>query len=379
MEGGNLISEGGFGCVYHPALNCSGKESNNNLFVSKIQKYNKSAANEIRISNILKNINGYKNYFALIVNNCNIDVGKINKTNRNECNLLKKKSENKFILMKLHYIEGDIFINYLVNNKNNNENINNIINNYNHLLNSLNMLIEKKIVHFDIKNENILFNIKNKMPIIIDFGISINVNSFKYKSLKDFFYIYAPQYYVWPLEVHYLCYILNENNEPETNELYHIVNSFVDNIHVLKMFSPKFIENFKKICVYQLIKYNNISYKKRISLILDFWKTWDNYSLSIVYLKYIQYIFGSTFYENDFVVFFSKLLLKNIHPNPSKRYTIFDTIQKFNKFLNNINFSKLLMYTDIISIFSLNKNEKILKSNNIKKNLTKKIYSEYND
>ena len=37
------------------------------------------------------------------------------------------------------------------------------------------------------------------------------------------------------------------------------------------------------------------------------------------------------------------------------------------------------MYTDIISIFSLNKNEKILKSNNIKKNLTKKIYSEYND
>jgi hypothetical protein len=156
------------------------------------------------------------------------------------------------------------------------------------------------------------------MPIIIDFGISINVNSFKYKSLKDFFYIYAPQYYVWPLEVHYLCYILNENNEPETNELYHIVNSFVDNIHVLKMFSPKFIENFKKICVYQLIKYNNISYKKRISLILDFWKTWDNYSLSIVYLKYIQYIFGSTFYENDFVVFFSKLLLKNIHPIQAK-------------------------------------------------------------
>ena len=42
MKGGNLMSEGGFGCVYHNSINCNGKNTNDNRFVSKIQKYNKS-------------------------------------------------------------------------------------------------------------------------------------------------------------------------------------------------------------------------------------------------------------------------------------------------------------------------------------------------
>jgi serine/threonine protein kinase len=378
MKGGNLMSEGGFGCVYHPSINCNGKNTNDDRFVSKIQKYNKSALNEIKISNILKDINGYKNYFALIVSNCDIDIGKINKTDRNECKLLKKKSNSSFILMKLHYIKGDIFINYLVNNKNNNENINNIINNYNHLLKCLNLLIEKKIVHFDIKNENILFNIVMKTPIIIDFGISININSLKYKSIKEFFYVYAPEYYVWPLEVHYLCYLINENTEPQKNELIDMVNLYVDNNSGLKMFSKKFIENFKKISVYQLLKYNNINYNKRIDLLLSYWKTWDNYALSIVYLRYFQYIYNGKYYENDFIMFFSKLLLQNIHPNPKKRYSIYDTIQIFNKFLNNTDFSIILTYNDLIDTMSKNKNNDLFK-NNIPNFLTKKIYNSYNN
>ena len=41
----------------------------------KIQKYNKSARNEIKISEILKEVPGYKNFFALIIKNCSIDIG----------------------------------------------------------------------------------------------------------------------------------------------------------------------------------------------------------------------------------------------------------------------------------------------------------------
>ena len=278
-------------------------------FVSKIQKYNKSAVNEIKISNILKTVNGYKNYFAIIVKSCPIDVGNIKNSIRNECSLLKKKND-KFILMKLHYITGDLFINYLVHNKNNNENINNIINNYNHLLSAIDIMITKKVVHFDIKNENIMFNTIMKITIILDFGISIDINSFNYKSLKDFFYIYAPEYYIWPLEVHYLSYLLNENNEPTPIELLDLVNRYVDNNKTLKIFSSEFKEKFKKSCNNQLLKYNNIKYDERIKLILDFWKTWDNYSLSNVYLRYISYISGSTFTNNSFIVFFHKCCYK---------------------------------------------------------------------
>ena len=77
MNNKNLLSEGGFGCVYHPGFDCKGKLLETKEFVSKIQKYNKSAVNEIKISNILKTVNGYKNYFAIIVKSCPIDVGNI--------------------------------------------------------------------------------------------------------------------------------------------------------------------------------------------------------------------------------------------------------------------------------------------------------------
>ena len=41
---------------------------------------------------------------------------------------------------------------------------------------------------------------------------SINMESVKYKSLKEFFYVFEPKYYIWPIEVHYLCFLVNVSN-----------------------------------------------------------------------------------------------------------------------------------------------------------------------
>ena len=49
MIGGDKIGEGSYGCIYHPALNKDGSESENKKFVSKIQKDNKYANNEKKI------------------------------------------------------------------------------------------------------------------------------------------------------------------------------------------------------------------------------------------------------------------------------------------------------------------------------------------
>ena len=61
MFGGNLIAEGGYGCIYYPSLNEYGEEEDTNNFVSKLQVINYSALNEINIGNIIKNITGYIN------------------------------------------------------------------------------------------------------------------------------------------------------------------------------------------------------------------------------------------------------------------------------------------------------------------------------
>ena len=55
MEGGGFVSEGGYGCTYYPEISCSGKETTNKNFLSKIQLNDDSAKNEIKISKLLKN------------------------------------------------------------------------------------------------------------------------------------------------------------------------------------------------------------------------------------------------------------------------------------------------------------------------------------
>ena len=52
MKGGKLLSEGGFGCVFNPSMKCNG-ESDSEKQVSKIQRYDNSAKNEIDIGKML--------------------------------------------------------------------------------------------------------------------------------------------------------------------------------------------------------------------------------------------------------------------------------------------------------------------------------------
>ena len=49
MKGGKLLSEGGYGCVFFPSINCDGSSMKTKKYVSKIQKFDKSAKNEIKI------------------------------------------------------------------------------------------------------------------------------------------------------------------------------------------------------------------------------------------------------------------------------------------------------------------------------------------
>ena len=51
MEGGKLIGKGGYGCVFHPNINCSGKTSTVKKYVSKLQILNKKTQHEIEIGN----------------------------------------------------------------------------------------------------------------------------------------------------------------------------------------------------------------------------------------------------------------------------------------------------------------------------------------
>ena len=104
-------------------------------------------------------------------------------------------------------------------------------------------------------------------------------------------------------------------------------------------FSKEFLKNYEEICVDVLEEYRNGVFEI-IDIINKCWKTWDNYSLSIMYLRIIYYlninfknnIPVKSFISNSFTVDFTKLLLRNIHPNPRFRYDVTSTKNKFNDF-----------------------------------------------
>ncbi len=344
MKGGDLLSEGGYGCVFYPSINCSGKIAGDYKIVSKVQVSDKNAENEIEIGNIIKNIYDFINYFSPIIESCPIKVKKIKDKQINKCNIFKQYKNSKFKLMKMVYIKGTTFTNYIMNFENKNELIINIINSYNHLLKSLAKLIKVKVVHFDLKGNNILFNSEMKVPIIIDFGLSIpmeKIDKHGLELLKRYFYIYAPEYYIWPIEVHYLNYILHVKDNPSESELLSICSKYTKSNDILKnVFSADFLVSYSESCFRQLKKYNKMSYKNRISYILNAWETWDNYALSMLYLKIFLFININGFRENLFIVHFSKLLLKNIHANPNRRSDLTQNIHNFNKFFYSKNYDK---------------------------------------
>ena len=132
-------------------------------------------------------------------------------------------------------------------------------------------------------------------PIIIDFGLSIQVSKINKNNLKDFFYVYAPEYYVWPLEVHYLNLIANKIKNPSKKMLKELANDYVmNNKGLTKNYSPQFLKEFEKKCYSQLIYYNDLPYEERLEKLLNYWTTFDNYSLSIMYLKFLSYRYNNS-------------------------------------------------------------------------------------
>lgn len=367
--GGKVISEGAYGCVFRPSINCNGKQNKNNKYVSKIQVYDDTAINEIEIS---KKINKYVNrkdlMFAPIESACDVNINKIKDSTKEECNILKKKRK-RYVNMRIRFVDKLIFFEYM--KQESNKNILNIfLDNFNYLMLSISKLIENNIIHMDLKGNNILVDTKKNIPIIIDFGLSIDFNKLtgldnameaitknREKSISTFisgmninnsylnkcFYVYGPDYYVWCPEIHYINYLVNVNDSPNKDEIKQICNSIIDGIVVLKrLYNDEFINKMKLV----LYNYYERFYKKpRDECILDllqYANTWDTYSLSMIFLRILSYIISNI--ENledkyriknngEFIKSFSKILLYNIHPNPSKRYTIENNIDKINEYI----------------------------------------------
>lgn len=374
MKGGKKISEGGFGCVYYPEINCKGETIPNTKFISKIQKQDINSDIEFSNGKIIKKIKDYELFYAPVIEQCPIELSKLKEGDIIQCEIFKTKGiDKKYILQKINYIKGQSFFDVFFKEKSyHNEKQNALLTLYEtfpYLLLAIQKLYSNGFIHYDIKKENIMFDEERNIPIIIDFGLSfhfpthifksptpipiksvnnsnnsnnsiidIQINNINFNNLSKFFYIYAPSYYLWCPEIHYICYLLHKNKNPNKNQIINVVNNIIQKSYLNKIFSPEFIELYKKFLSSFLLKFENKDYKIVITELLSYYNKWDNFSLCFMYLRIIYNILKESTIKfidylkqkkDSIIVDFIILLFDGLHPNPQIRASTYELINEF--------------------------------------------------
>jgi len=330
--GGGLLSSGAYGCVYYPEITCKGNtRKSKGDYVTKLQKKDESAQNEIEIGALVRKIPRYQSYFVPILSSCPISLHEIKDDELAKCDAIKKDNKN-MVLMKMRYVDHETFFKYMTSLKDKPRLMNVLLSSYNHLLSALQSLQENDIIHYDLKGNNILYEREKNSPLIIDFGMSIDVTKLREDTYDFYFFKYAPDYYVWCPEIHLINYIIEMKPSIVTKTIVDTVIREIFEHHrpFNRVFSREFLAEYKE----SLRDIWNLYVGRKSSIVLHAlittWKSWDNYSLSMLYLRILYYIFPDGFEKNEFISRFSLVLLQNLHPDPSKRYSIEETIKYYN-------------------------------------------------
>ena len=188
---------------------------------------------------------------------------------------------------------------------------------YERITDSIQLLIKYKIVHYDLKGNNILIEKRHQLPYIIDFGLSIDVSRlqehpwsekqedhskttihsdilyqtqsskiFQYNYLwRQHFYVHAPDYFLWPIEVHLMTYLINESDTLTQDSLQKICYEYVSNNKAITYMSREFKKKMEEISVATFSRFIDQPREQVLNELLKYWDKWDIYAVNIMFLK----------------------------------------------------------------------------------------------
>ena len=202
---------------------------------------------------------------------------------------------------------------------------------YERIMDSIQLLIKFKIVHYDLKENNILIEKIQQLPYIIDFGLSIDIerllqhhwsdkdeeqsksrsgsgskdrsrnrltidSDVLYKSdsskifkdnylWKQHFYVHAPDYFLWPIEVHLMTYLINEHDTLTEESLRKICYEYVSNNRAIEYMSREFKKQMFDLSVATFSRFIHQPREKVLNELLKYWDKWDMYAINIMFLK----------------------------------------------------------------------------------------------
>ena len=305
----------------------------------KLKPLHKLLLKDFYVSNELTNIQkiqSYKNHFYVCENNSELEIKELEE-DMVELKSCKNISKDDTVLLKFENREIIYLKNYLKALSSSTKYIFTIIHFYKNLLKSIHLLVENQLVHNNIHFDTIVVD-KKHYPLISDFSLSINISSPNIQQcIKHFIIAYDPTYLEWTPEFHILSYLLtNKLDSLSSYNIENIIDTYICNHTILKTFGDTLVSSYKEEAQQYFKKYVNQPYNYVLNDILQYYGTWDNYALSIMFLRILIGIHKSIQIKNKFIILFMKLLVCNIHLNPFKRLSVSSTTNKFDNILDNL-------------------------------------------
>lgn len=227
-----LLGQGGYGCAFYPEINCKTHhiEPQSRNFLSKIQYQDESLVRELLLGKMIakKMPKLYRYYFAPIVESCPVTLSQLKQDKIRQCEVLSNSNSAKPIVSsKIPYVGKMTLLKYFdslfqpekCRRSNQCKNVaqfylKQLLSTYRYLITSFDKLNRAVgVVHLDVKNDNIMFDTKNAVPIVIDFGMGYPVAALVLPAYLKFPYPFGIQsfsYSPWCIEVSMLTRVARD-------------------------------------------------------------------------------------------------------------------------------------------------------------------------
>jgi hypothetical protein len=229
----------------------------------------------------------------------------------------KVETQSSFVLFKYNKLIFDSFESYTTNKSN--KFLSDL---FIYLLKSIKLLLRNEIVHLNLSKQNIV--IVDEMPLITDFSDAQQFNNL-------FSFVTESSSILELFAIHYLT--TNELSSISISNIYDLLNDYkkqylLDDMNEVIIFLKRFINKPTKQIIEELTKY---------------YYTWDNYSISGIFLSLLQTKYGIHYNtQNQFVLKWIDLMKNNMDPNPLNRDTVESTINKIEKIVFNADINDLI-------------------------------------
>jgi len=384
--GVDLINQGSYGCIFRPELNCKGTPTKNKKYITKVQKSANTSQKETKLGKIIKNIENYDDYFAPILKTCEISMARMTDEKVKRCDFIEDDGKS-YETNKLRYVGKNTLAKHILNvtEETPKQLFRVLLDTNKSILMGFKKLLSAGIVHFDVKENNIMIDDKTKNPIIIDFGLSSEIKSLNTNKYRDVFFVYGPDYSPWCIDICMLTYMANklenevippgmlgfvgfEEQKAKTwldgmvtkEKITKVINDFMtQNTGMVELLKEAKRNTYKNTLHEYFGKFIGKPWKDLADALEKNVSSWDSYAVSVMY----SYIIRDLELNNIDVTVpswtsYRKTLEDVILASPDKRQISNDMIVNIEKLFNNVSNTDSKKMMKILDNISISKEKK---------------------